>query len=424
MLIPDEKMLRFLAWERGVFLHFGIRTFNEGRKDWDYVPMPLNTFQPTALDCGQWAATIAEAGFSYAVMTAKHHDGFCLWPTDHSDYSIRHCPWREGKGDVVREYLDAMREQGIRTGLYYSPADQVVFSQKLSMAEHNRIIENHLLELCTRYGKIDYLWFDNCGSDKCVYEWDRFSEAIIRKHQPNAVVNSNGDVHSCWVGNEAGYAPYPCRYIHDIEAYGRQRVSNRLLRRVRNGRFWSPSEADCMLDEGSWFYRDDRELRSLDVLMGIYELSVGRGINLLLNVAPDRHGLLPEPDRTRLLEFGTAIRRRFAHPIARLSDATRADNHFRIVLPEPVPVTHVTVREGIDNGARIRRFRICAQPYLHAREPIVLYNGQGVGHRAICSFPTVCCREIDLHVLESDGPYTLTALNVHASPHTGKEPVP
>lgn len=185
MLKPTKRMLEFLSWERGLFFHFGIRTFNEGRKDWDYVDMPVDTFNPAGLDCRQWARTAKEAGFSYAVMTAKHHDGFCLWQTEHSDYSVKNCAWRDGQGDVVREYLEAMREYGIKTGIYYSPADQIVFSSNFSTAEHNKLIYNHLLELCSNYGEIDYLWFDNCGSDKCVYEWDKIMTEVIRKHQPN-----------------------------------------------------------------------------------------------------------------------------------------------------------------------------------------------------------------------------------------------
>ncbi len=417
MLKPDDKMLRFLEWERGIFLHFGIRTFNEERRDWDYVDMPIDSFAPTALDCGAWAAAIKEAGFQYAVMTAKHHDGFCLWPTEHSDYSVKHCAWRDGKGDVVKEYLAAMRDAGIRTGLYYSPADQIVFSKTFSQKEHNALIRNHLLELCTWYGPIDYLWFDNCGSDKCVYDWDGITTDVIRTHQPETVVNSNGDVQSCWVGNEAGYAPRPCMYIQDLEAYSEHRVSRTLLDRAEDGRFWSPAEADCMLDEGSWFFRPEgRQLRSLDVLMGIYHYSVGRGINLLLNIGPDRRGLLPEPDRSRLLAFGAEIERRFSRPVATLEDFTRVGDRFRLALEAPAELCHIVLRERIDEGQRIQRFRIKAQPYLKSREDILVYEGGAVGHKAIASFPTLYARELTVEVRAAEGPYTLEGIEVYGPP--------
>ncbi len=401
---PTAKMLRFLEWERGVFLHFGIRTFNPERKDWDYVDMPIDSFNPTELDCRQWARTIKEAGFSYAVMTSKHHDGFCLWQTEHSDYSVGRCPWRDGKGDVVREYLEAMREFGIRTGLYYSPADQVIFNKKLSQDAHNELIRNHLLELCTNYGPIDYFWFDNCGSDKCVYDWDRVMTEVINPHQPDTIVNSNGDVESCWIGNEAGYAPRPCVYVHDLEEFGRERVSRRLLERVKDGKFWSPTEADCMLDAGSWFYRPERQLRSLDVLMGMYYYSVGRGINLLLNIGPDPRGLLPKPDSARLVEFGREIEKRFSNPIARIADMTRDEGRYQLELDEPGAVDHVVLSEDLSSGCMVRGYRIYAQPYLHAKEDIALCQGTGVGHKAVVRFPAIYLKKLVVEVVEpADG---------------------
>lgn len=413
MLKPTKRMLEFLSWERGLFFHFGIRTFNEGRKDWDYVDMPVDTFNPAGLDCRQWARTAKEAGFSYAVMTAKHHDGFCLWQTEHSDYSVKNCAWRDGQGDVVREYLEAMREYGIKTGIYYSPADQIVFSSNFSTAEHNKLIYNHLLELCSNYGEIDYLWFDNCGSDKCVYEWDKIMTEVIRKHQPNTVVNSNGDVESCWVGNEAGYAPRPCMYIHDLDSYGADRVSKNLLERVEDGKFWSPAEADCMLDDDSWFFREDgRNVKTIDTLMGIYLYSVGRGINFLLNIAPDREGLLPEPDRSRLLEFGAEIQKRFTEPVAGMGDMERSGNLYKLALDKPAVISHVVLREDIVSGHKIRRFRILCQPYLHSRESVVLYDGTEIGHKAICCFPSIYLKELTLEICESEDAFSFKGIDV------------
>ena len=197
MLKPSKKALEFLSWEKGLFFHFGIRTFNEGRRDWDNEDMPLETFNPTNLDCRQWAKTIKSAGFSYAVLTAKHHDGFCLWQTEFSDYSIKNCSWREGKGDVIREYLEAMREFEIKAGIYYSPADQIVFTKEFTEEEHNKLIFNHLYELATNYGDLDYIWFDNCESENCTYDWNNIMVNIFDKYQPNCVVNSNGNVDSC-----------------------------------------------------------------------------------------------------------------------------------------------------------------------------------------------------------------------------------
>lgn len=412
MLKPDEKMLKFLEWEKGIFFHFGIRTFNEGRRDWDYVDMPIDTFNPSSLNCRQWAKAVKDAGFAYAVMTAKHHDGFCMWQTEYSEYSLKNCSWRNGKGDVVREYLDAMREYGIKTGLYYSPADQIVFNQKLGEGEHNKLIRNHIRELCENYGEIDYLWFDNCGSEECNYDWERVMTECIRPTQPNTVVNSNGDVQSCWVGNEAGYAPKPCMYIQDIEIYGIDRTSKKLQQSAENGKFWSPVEADFMLDERSWFFNSQRKNKSLDVLMGIYYYSVGRGINLLMNIAPDPRGLLHDDDVTRLQEFGNEIRNRFSQPIANFADFNRSKDSFTLQLAEPKEISHVVLRENITEGSKVSKFSISAQPYLRSQDNIQLYQGSGIGHQSICQFPLIYLNELYVEILENDGLYSIENIEV------------
>lgn len=406
-------MLRFLEWEKGIFFHFGIRTFNEERRDWDYVDMPIDTFNPRELDCRQWAKAVKDAGFTYAVMTTKHHDGFCMWQTEYSDYSLKNCAWRDGKGDVVKEYLEAMREYDIKTGLYYSPADQIVFNQELSEEDHNALIRNHIRELCRNYGEIDYLWFDNCGSEKCRYDWDRVMTGCIRPTQPNTIVNSNGDTQSCWIGNEAGYAPEPCKYIHDLEAYGgEERVSKKLLDEAEDGKFWSPTECDFMLDERSWFYNSKRKNKSLEVLMGIYYYSVGRGVNLLMNVAPDQRGLIPDDDVARLQEYGCEIRTRFADPVAKLADFEREENTFVLKFEGPKEITQVVLKEDIAEGHKVRKFNITAQPYLHSKEKIQLFQSTGIGHKAICQFPIIYLQELYIEIEEAEGEFNITDIEV------------
>jgi alpha-L-fucosidase len=157
-----QKQLEFLDWEFGAFFHFGIRTFYEGHKDWDMQEMPLSGFLPSALDCNQWMETIKAAGARYAILVCKHHDGFANWPSAYSKYSVAGTPWKNGKGDVVREFTDACRRHGIKTGLYYSPAE---FGSKDKTAhDYDEYFINQISELLTGYGKIDYLWFDGCGS--------------------------------------------------------------------------------------------------------------------------------------------------------------------------------------------------------------------------------------------------------------------
>ncbi len=375
MLLPDQKMMEFLSWQRGIFLHFGIRSFHPERRDWDYVHMPGETFAPQRLDCEQWA-------------------------------------------QVIREYLEAMRKYDIKTGLYYSPADQMIFKQKLSSEQHNELIFHHIRELCTQYGPIDYLWFDNCGSERCRYDWDRIMREIIDVHQPDMVVNSNGHVHSCWVGNEAGYAPYPAKYIHHVTTYGRDRLSQSALQRVENDSFFSPAEADCMLDDRSWFYRPQRNIKSVDTLMGIYYYSVGRGINLLLNVAPAPSGRIPDADAERLFEFNSEIQRRFSHRVADLRQLQHdplSPNIHKITFDHDVTVDHLVLGENIaKHGKAIKSFRVCAQPYLHAQEPIEITTGRGVGFQAILPFPTLMLRELWVEVLDAETQYELTRFDLYS----------
>lgn len=174
--VPDKRKLEFMDWEFGVFFHFGIRTFYEGHKDWDGQEMDAAAFNPTQLDCEQWIRTIAEAGAKYAVLVCKHHDGFANWPTAYTEYSVKNTPWKNGHGDVVREFTDACRKYDVKVGLYYSPAE----AQEVNRTDkgHDDYFINQIGELLTNYGKIDYLWFDGCGSENHTYDTERIIEAI------------------------------------------------------------------------------------------------------------------------------------------------------------------------------------------------------------------------------------------------------
>jgi alpha-L-fucosidase len=198
-----------------------------------------------------------------------------------------------------------------------------------------------------------------------------------------------------------------------LNSYGQDRLSRYALNRSENGYFWSPAEADCMLDENSWFFRNRRKIKPLDVLMGIYYLSVGRGINLLLNIAPDKIGLLPEPDRSRLIEFGNHIRKRFSAPIAGISEFVRKRNRYKLTLDKPEKINHVILKEDITKGHKIRSFRIYGQPYIPSKNPVDLYTGTAVGHKAICRFPTVYFKELTVEIQKHDGPYSLKAIDVY-----------
>ena len=179
-MLPKKSQLGFLDWELGIFFHFGIRSFFQGSEDWDEKPMPASSFCPDALDCDSWIRTAKEAGARYAILTCKHHDGFANWPTRFSDYSVASSPFRAGKGDVVREFTDACRRGGLKVGLYYSPAqwggETACWSGREPSerdARYDDYFVGQITELLTGYGRIDYLWFDACGSGNHRYDRER-----------------------------------------------------------------------------------------------------------------------------------------------------------------------------------------------------------------------------------------------------------
>ena len=393
--LPTEKQLQYQDWEFGIFLHFGIRTFYEGHRDWDGQPMSPVNFLPTDLDCGQWVRTAQEAGAQYMVLTAKHHDGFANWPSQYTDFSVASSPWQDGKGDVIREFADACHVAGMKVGLYYSPADASCPVYKDPKAYDDYFI-NQISEILTGHGEINIIWFDGCGSEGHEYDWARITREI-RQMQPGILIFSMGDPDFRWVGNEAGVAPIPCWNVEPFEGEPR----------------WLPAECDCRMRALNWFYSDQDEdtVKSVEELMGLHYYSVGRGCNLLINIGPDRRGLLPDRDAQRLLEFGAEVRRRFSQPVATLADCGREGNVWTWAPSEPTPVDHVVVQEDLTSGEYARRFAVRVSPFPYG-EPITVWEGQSIGHKAICRFPLVRVQKLQVEVTEADGPVALRAMGM------------
>lgn len=289
--VPTPEQLAWQHMELTMFIHFGVNTFSD--REWGTGKEAEQSFNPTALDCRQWARTAKAAGFKLLILTAKHHDGFCLWPTKLTEHCVRNAPWKNGQGDVVREFVDACRAEGLKVGLYLSPWDRN--NPKYGSDAYNDYFVGQLTELLTGYGPVDEMWFDGaCGEGpngkKQVYDWPRYI-ASIRKLAPHALMAISGpDIR--WVGNESGVA----------------RLGEKSAQRGSQPR-WYPAECDVSIRPG-WFYHahEDAKVKSLAKLMEIYFASAGRNSSLLLNVPPDRRGLLADPDVQRLQEFGDAIR--------------------------------------------------------------------------------------------------------------------
>ena len=409
--IPTARQLEYQDWELGVFLHFGFRTFYEGHRDWDGKPMSPEMFHPAALDCDQWAATAGEAGARYMVLTAKHHDGFANWPTAYTDFSVASSPWREGEGDVVGEFTEACRRHGVEPGLYYSPADWTcpVYEDPKTYDDY---FINQVSELLTGYGEISVLWFDGCGSAGHEYDWPRIT-AEIRRLQPNILIFNMGDPDFRWVGNESGVAPVAC--WNTVEAVPVAMDTDEQDRVGEPEPRWLPAECDCRMRFANWFYsdRDEDTVKSVDELMGLYCYSVGRGCNLLVNIGPDRRGLLPDRDTQRLLEFGEAIRARFASPVATLADCTQTEPDCWEYAPaEPLLVDRVVVQEDLTLGERVRGYAVEIQP-THGGTWISVWQGQNIGHKSICTFAPVAARRVRLSLLAADGQPRLRELCVY-----------
>ena len=405
---PTPRQLEYQDWECGMFLHFGLRTFHEGFRDFDERKMSVDAFQPSALDCENWAATAKAAGMKYVVLTAKHHDGWANWPTDTTAFGVRQAPWRDGQGDVIAEYFAACRKHGLAVGLYYSPydADCPVYADPKAYDDY---FINQISELLVPYGPLDILWFDGCGSGEHQYDWPRIVSEI-RRLQPNLLIFSMGDPDFTWVGNECGLAPWPCWHTRPGVPYAELTQHSGAM-----GPVWLPAECDVRMRESNWFYsdQDGHTVKSVEELLGLYYYSVGRGCNLLLNFGPDRRGLLPDLDAARLLEFGAEVRRRFGRPSFDLSAFQPVEGGLEY-RGEAFLVDHVILQEDLTQGERIRRFAIEVVP-THGGDAIVVYEGHNVGHKAICRFPLVKTRGLRLRFVETAGEVQLRSLTVHDS---------
>lgn len=410
---PTPRQMEYQDWEFGIFLHFGIRTFHEGHRDWDGKPMDPAAFDPAGLDCDQWVLAAKDAGAKYMVLTAKHHDGFANWPSKTTDFSVAASPWKGGQGDVVGEFTDACRRHGIRAGLYYSPAEWNSPSYDDEKAYDEYFI-TQVSEILTGYGPIDILWFDGCGSEGHEYDWPRICREI-RRMQPEILLFNMGDPDFRWVGNESGLAPRPSWNTVDAVDFSVQTDEKEAL--AAGGATWLPAECDCRMRERNWFYSDaDADtVKSVDELMGLYDYSVGRGANLLVNIGPDRRGLLPDPDAGRLAEFGEALRRRLENPVAQTGDFERTGQSWHCTLDPPALIDLAVLQEDLAEGESVRRFTVAIDSVPYGRTPIVVHEGLNLGHKAICRFPPVTAAGVHVDVTEADGAVTMRGLAVYRS---------
>ncbi len=329
-LVPTPQQLEWQQMEFTAFLHFGMNTFTGN--EWGDGKESPELFNPSELDCEQWVKALKDGGFKMALITAKHHDGFCLWPTATTEYSVKNSPWKDGKGDVVRELRDACEKYGMKFGVYLSPWDRNAECYGDSPA-YNKFFIEQLSELLTNYGEVHEVWFDGANGEgpngkKQEYDWTAIL-AKIRELQPKAVTAIMGD-DVRWVGNEGGMgrdtewsatAMAPGSYTHKKEAMEALGINNmskdlgsrELIAKAQEA-YWYPSEVDVSIRPG-WFYHADQDerVRSLANLVNIYYRSVGCNSVLLLNIPPDKRGLIHENDVQRIKELSEYINKTFAN---------------------------------------------------------------------------------------------------------------
>ena len=421
---PSPQQVAWQDLEIGAIIHFGPNTFMD--REWGDGTADPSVFNPTNVDPEQWIRAAKSAGIRYVVFVAKHHDGFCLWPSAHTAYSIKSSPWKAGQGDLVREVAAAARRNGLKFGVYLSPWDRHDPSYK-DKAAYDTYYLSLLNELATSYGELVEFWLDGAGSAGHVYDFDGYVDNL-RVYQPNALIFADaallkyGDIR--WVGNEDGSAAEDNWNVLDLRGYLRYR----------------PAEADTPLRKDHWFWHpnDEASLKSVDELLETYDKTVGRGAQLMIGLAPDNRGLLPDADVLRLTEFGEAIRSIYA-PEKNLAALASNASAFRAALdsdpdtvwsaPEgshsatldlvfayPVSFDRALTMEWLVNGQKVQKYAI---QVANGAKWKTIYSATTIGHKKIDLFPRVTTRHVRLNILVASGTPRIREFQLFDGSRTG-----
>lgn len=448
--VPSERQIALEKMEFYAFACITVNTFTD--LEWGSGTEPESVFDPSELDAGQWVEAVKSAGMTGIILTCKHHDGFCIWQSDLTEHCVKNSPFRGGKGDVVREVSDACRRGGIKFGVYLSPWDRncPLYGQGKAYDDY---FCGQLTELLTRYGDVFTVWFDGaCGEGpngkRQVYDWERYY-SLIRKLQPDAVISICGpDVR--WCGNEAGdtreseWSVLPTGFDSpdavgeksqksDDASFREKKISeterdlgSREFLKGASGYAWRPSETDTSIRPG-WFYHasEDDKVRSTETLIDIWYRTVGGNSTLLLNIPPDRRGLMHETDVSRLAEIGEYLRKEFAVNLAadasvssdRCSaghgaECVRDDSYdtyfstdegentacitFRF--DEEKTVRDIVIKENITMSQRIEKFSVDIEENGSFR---CIYNGMTVGYKKIVRLDSVKTSAVRIRITDS-----------------------
>jgi len=401
---PSPQQVAWQEMEIGVIFHFGPNTFMD--REWGDGTAEPSVFNPPNVDAEQWVEAVKAAGANYVVLVAKHHDGFCLWPSKLTNYSVKSSPWKEGKGDVVREVAEAARRQGLKFGIYLSPWDRHD-SRYNDPPAYDKYYLGQLDELASEYGELVEFWMDGAGSAGHTYDFDKIVQQL-RLWQPNTMVFADTALYRAadlrWVGNEAGVVPYENWNVVDRSGYLR----------------WRPVEADTPLRKVHWFWHphDEASLKTVNELVDLYNQTVGHGAQLMLGIAPDSTGRVPPEDVARLKEFGAAVRNRYAHNLvtekqgrgiakeavdgdAETFWSAPAGSHhatIEVSFPQPVTFDRTLTMEWLNDGQRVERYAV---EIMEGTKWKRVAEGQAIGHKKIDIFSPVTARQVRLNLIST-----------------------
>ena len=429
--VPSENQLCWQAMEMYAFIHYSLNTYTD--QEWGFGNEDLKLFNPSSLDCRQWARVCKQSGMRGIIFTAKHHCGFCMWPSAYTEYSVKNTPWKQGKGDVVRELADACREEGLKFAVYLSPWDRN--HKDYGRPEYITYFRNQLRELLTQYGDIFEVWFDGAnGGDgwygganetrridaKTYYQWGE-TFRMIRELQPGCVIwNDGGDRGDLrWVGNEAGSVGDTNWSLLNKEG----NVTGQMLRfGLEDGDSWVAAETNTSIRPG-WFYHEteNENVKSLSKLMDTYYKSVGRNSCLLLNFPIAPNGRIHPTDSLRGIAFKKMIDEVFKTDLAKKAKIKHQSRETVITFNTPTAFNRFLVEEDIRYGQRVKRFSLEAEVdgrWQPLKDELVM-NGDSlttIGHRRIVCFPTVEATRLRFTVVDAKCAPLIKSTAVYLAP--------
>ncbi|MGC9354114.1 MAG: alpha-L-fucosidase [Mariniphaga sp.] len=459
--LPSERQLAWHELEFYAFVHFNMNTFTN--MEWGFGDESPELFNPTELDCRQWARVCKEAGMKGIILTAKHHDGFCLWPSEYTEHSVKNSPWKNGEGDVVRELADACKAYGLKFGVYLSPWDRN--HPDYGKPEYLTYFRNQLRELLTNYGEVFEVWFDGANGGtgwygganeerridrKTYYDWEN-TYKIVRELQPMACLFSDAGPDVRWVGNEEGWAMKTnWAPIRRDEFYPGSPNYAELRTGHEDGTHWVPAEVDVSIRPG-WYYHpsEDHKVKTLPHLLDIYYNSIGRNASLLLNFPVDTRGLIHEKDVEQVMKLAEAVKADFAHDLARgrrvtatnirgnsqkykagnvtdgnpdtywATDDNIIESSLEINFKQPTEMNRFLVQEDIRLGQRIKKFKLEA---LVEEGWQLIASETTIGRKRILRFPNVTATKLRFTIEEAKASPVISNIEVYHAPKILIEP--